>query len=185
MNLYKNLSIIFLILQSSCAFVLYNSKWTKTNLTWYVVQKNCPIDFFLFRRIVYNSIKMWETYGNLKFSELNCKFDCCKLADICVSFQNKNHSNIDNWNFDGKGGTLAHAFYPGPQSINGDVHIDVEENWNVLFLLSVMTHEIGHALGIQHSNVVKSIMTRWYQPLLTKDLFQDDKIAIYTLYKKH
>jgi len=34
-----------------------------------------------------------------------------ELCDIKISFCQKNHN--DSFDFDGKGGTLAHGFYPG------------------------------------------------------------------------
>ena len=52
------------------------------------------------------------------------------------------------------GKVVAHAFFPK----DGKIHFDEEETWNVnskegTDLLMTATHEIGHALGLGHSEV--------------------------------
>ncbi len=70
---------------------------------------------------------------------------------------------------DGRFGTLAHAFFPNPGSTAaGDVHFDTADPWQVLDgasgfdltqdIFQVMTHEIGHSIGLAHSVGVPSLM---------------------------
>ena len=63
-----------------------------------------------------------------------------------------------------RGGTLAHAF---PPVYGGDVHFADEEDWTVnIFrgtsLLMSTSHEIGHPLGLSHSDVKSSLMAPFY-----------------------
>jgi len=86
-------------------------------------------------------------------------------------------------NFDGAGGVLAHAFsIDSSASINGDIHIDNEENWVGSFdLATILLHEIGHSLGLGHSNVVGSVLEPFYAGPRFR-LSDDDIAGIQSIY---
>ena len=75
----------------------------------------------------------------------------------------------DGFPFDGKGGILAHTFYPAPpnpEPIAGDMHFDDSESWHIgsdTDLFSVALHELGHALGLGHSDNPAAVMYPYYQ----------------------
>lgn len=98
-------------------------------------------------------------------------YDDAKYTNVKISFENTVHG--DNFEFDGPGGILAHAFYPPI----GYIHLDESENFVVndfqhhikedqYSLFDVLLHEVGHTLGLRHSppngTLGESIMTPGY-----------------------
>jgi len=100
-------------------------------------------------------------------------------------------SHGDAYPFDGPGRVLAHTFYPSPpnpETIAGDLHFDEDEEWvagadlsiRSVDLYSVTLHELGHALGLAHSDVPGSVMYPYYRR--ASILTAEDINAIQTLY---
>lgn len=73
---------------------------------------------------------MWERVTPLTFKELPAVISSnqSSLADIMLLFASGFHGDMSL--FDGEGGSLAHAFYPGP-GMGGDTHFDADEHWTL------------------------------------------------------
>ena len=131
------------------------------------------------------SIRVQATLNHIRF--VNCFY----------SFGTRTHSGPGEEQcqllFDGPGNTLAHAYFPP----DGRIHFDDDEYFTVLgdptgwwwwrketrSFFYIAVHEIGHALGLRHSNVQGSIMwptARGGVPVL----HQDDIDGIRSLYGK-
>jgi hypothetical protein len=88
--------------------------------------------------------------------------------------------------FDGPGRTLAYTYFPSPpnpEPIAGDLYFDDDENWQIgldIDVFSVVLHELGHALGLGHSDVPGSVMYPYYRRATA--LAADDIASIQQLY---
>ncbi|KAI6675407.1 hypothetical protein NL676_003313 [Syzygium grande] len=103
-----------------------------------------------------------------------------------IGFERGDHGDGTINSFDGPGGTIAHAFRP----TIGLFHYDAGERWAVgpaagsqdIDLETVALHEIGHLLGLGHSDVEGAIMFSSISPGTTKGLREDDIQGIRALY---
>jgi hypothetical protein len=100
-------------------------------------------------------------------------------------------SHGDAYPFDGPGKVLAHTYYPSPpnpEPIAGDLHFDDAEEWvagqdltvRSVDVYSVSLHELGHALGLGHSDVPGAVMYPYYRRATT--LTTEDIRAVLGLY---
>lgn len=170
-------------------YALSGLKWKNKNLAWRVLNtpRDGKIQQNLVERIMTYAFKAWSDVTPLKFT-----METSGQVDMEVSFTTRHHE--DGYPFDGHGGTLAHAFFPGESPISGDTHFDDEEEWGygdtsgrTTDLFTVAVHEFGHALGLAHSADSESIMAPYYSGPKATDirnyiLPSDDQQAIQKLY---
>lgn len=92
--------------------------------------------------------------------------------------------------FDGPSGTLAWAYLPPQSNFSGQLlmKFDLDETWILnaadrgILYLNVATHEIGHLLGLEHSQVPKALMAAYYSVGIVKPQSNDDIPRIQALY---
>ncbi|XP_062410409.1 matrix metalloproteinase-17 [Sardina pilchardus] len=165
------------------------NKWNKRHLSWRV--RTFPKESALLgrdtvRALMYYALKVWSDIAPLNFHEV-----AGNEADIQIDFTKADHN--DGYPFDGPGGTVAHAFFPGERFTAGDTHFDDDEAWTFrspdshgMDLFAVAVHEFGHAIGLSHTSAIESIMRPYYQgPVgdpLKYDLPYEDKVRVWQLY---
>ncbi|XP_050499658.1 matrix metalloproteinase-2-like [Diabrotica virgifera virgifera] len=167
-------------------FTIHGSKWRYLNLTWSVRTRNVDnLNFDEVRYVISRALQVWSKHSKLTFQEVDSD-----KADILIYFHRGSHG--DNFPFDGPGKVLAHAFFPTGGWSSVEVHFDADEKWTTNFdnedgtnLFNVAAHEIGHSLGLSHSNVESALMYPWYKEMengYDYELPDDDKQAIQFLY---
>merc|ERR1712088_739483 len=120
-------------------YALQGSRWKVKDLTYRV--SKYPVKSRLTRREVDDTMRrafdIWEKETDLKFTRKNSG-----KVHIEIRFEKRSHGD--------------------------DAHFDDEEDWTVnthrgTSLLMTASHELGHSLGLSHSNVRSSLMAPFYR----------------------
>ncbi|XP_059916275.1 matrix metalloproteinase-15 [Gadus macrocephalus] len=189
-------------------YTLTGQQWDKDDLTYSLLKQNIPASLGAGRTAtaLRRAFDVWSQATPLTFQEVPADDNnihnnnnngggvsgngsaSAPLADILLLFASGFHGDMSL--FDGEGGSLAHAYYPGP-GMGGDTHFDADEPWTLdhedptgidLFLVAV--HELGHALGLEHSDHPDAVMAPFYTwtPTHNFTLSPDDRSAIQYIY---
>ncbi|CAF2595276.1 unnamed protein product [Rotaria sp. Silwood2] len=94
-------------------------KWSRSTLTWSLRNYSPHIGEAESRNIIQQAFDAWSQHIPLSVKEV-CS--ACS-ANIVVDFGQTEHG--DHYPFDGRGGTLAHAYFPE----DGRIHFDMDEPW--------------------------------------------------------
>jgi len=115
-----------------------------------------------FRTTVSEVLDAWGSVADVTFSAINVP-------------NQRNSIDIEFRELDGGGRTLAQAYLPDDVNsprIAGDIQFDVAESWEIgnslgsaaFDLALVLAHEVGHSLGLDHSNISGSVMSPSVSP---------------------
>jgi hypothetical protein len=162
-------------------YVVDGRRWARWQLSLTAENGIASINVGTVRQILDAASLEWARVSALRFQMGDAN------SDIRLRFASGAHG--DTQPFDGPGNVLAHAFFPPPNDFAGQIHMDADEHWSsaspnpngAIDLMSVVLHELGHALGLAHSNVREAVMYPYYSGI-RRTLHQDDIQGISALY---
>ena len=172
-----------------------NAKWDKKEITYSI--KSITKDFDKLRLALNLAMTSWDI-------EIPIKLKWVKYGgDITLEF-----SHIDQY-FTSQPGVLAYAYFPDSGALSGKIVFNDNYLWSIdgkpitaaeyikrtgklvsnmenMFstynILHTLIHEIGHSLGLVHSNYKTDVMYPFYNGVM--DLSDNDVIRITNKYGK-
>jgi hypothetical protein len=153
----------------------------RASLTYSITNLTSKLTPTEVRGEVDRALAEWAKYVDISFL-----YDAAATSSKHIQVQFAVGDHGDGYTFDGVRGALAHAFYPAPpnpEPVAGDLHLDDEEEWRIgndTDLYSVLLHEMGHTLGLGHSDNSGAVMYAYYRRVSV--LSVEDIAAIRELY---
>jgi len=191
--LFVWLVIIFSFMsRPASGYIIHEPGWDgsgrhSASLSYYFGPLTLDLPDTTIKSTLSGALDVWGQIVDITFSEV---YSPNLPSSIDFLFGTGDHG--DPYPFPGN--LLAHSYFPSPpnpEPLAGDVHFNDAFLWEVgdglgglaFDLEYVAIHEIGHSLGLDHSNVPDSVM--W--PVVSSDtvfsgLFQDDIDGILSLY---
>ncbi len=134
------------------------SQWNKLEIKFIFINGTNILSGNTEQDVVRQAFALWERETPLTFTETTNRSE----ADIVIGWAEGEHGDGDP--FDGPGDVLAHASFPNPYDDRQVfLHFDDDERWvnsdsQNVDLLTVAAHEIGHTLGLAHSDDPNALM---------------------------
>lgn len=154
------------------------SKWGTNKLTYYIKRRDNDLRSEVWDNIISEAFESWSGVAELHFTKV-----LSNKANLIIDVGS---GRADN--FDGPGKVLAWAYLPASANYRGQLlmKFDAGENWvvqgNGIKLKNVAAHEIGHLLGLVHSNKRMALMAPFYNPDISSPQQDDDIERIQKLY---
>lgn len=172
------------------SYVLGNAQehWSGGNVAWNYNPQNQPANLTTTEVLnaINTAIARWQGMCNLSFTYLGLT---SAVPDVRSTVSTIDQINVFGWGqlTDSMAvyGAYTKWWYDGNHAmLDADVVINTAFPWTAQDVESIMTHELGHVLGLNHSNVQASVMfaTPYNSYSYQRTLRGDDANACAALY---
>jgi len=161
-----------------------NTRAGHTHLQYYIDSRGNGFEENIWDLEIEKSFKSWEQVTNLSFEKVDGG-----EPDIFIGFSQRRRSG-----FGKTGGVLAWAELPSNRQYDGQLWsmFDTVEDWRLdpdpqqegVLFRAVCAHEIGHLLGLGHSQYKSALMYPYYNDFIETPQEKDDIPRIQRLYGK-
>lgn len=157
-------------------------KWAKTNLTYALANYVDGIPIDAQDKIFAAGCDAWSRVCGLSFKRTGDQ----QNADLLLSVSAERREDFGRRN-----GVLAWAELPPSDDWDDQLRIkfDDAELWRAasgtgagVILLNVWTHELGHAIGLDHSRIASALMAPYYAAEVARPVDPDDHSRAVELY---
>lgn len=160
-----------------------NRKWKHNSLTYIIINRDSDLPKEVWDNLISEAFDSWSEVADINFRRVDHSGNANIVIDV---------GSGPSHHFDGPSGTLAWAYLPPKEDFNGQLlmKFDTEEIWadkdlvQGTLLKNVAAHEIGHILGLTHSDKKMALMAPYYNKDISKPQQDDDIIRIQDLYGK-
>lgn len=135
--------------------------WAGGQISWYYNPLNQPSNLTTAGAL--NSINLatarWSGMCNVTFTYMGLT---STLPNLDGPASTVDRVNVFGWdvlrNENANYSAVTKSWWIGPGLIDADIVMNTSQPWTLPQLEGIMTHEIGHALGLAHSDVSASVM---------------------------
>ncbi|MCA9198231.1 MAG: matrixin family metalloprotease [Planctomycetales bacterium] len=106
-------------------------------------------------RAVEEGMALWASVAPVSFNE---RIDSGPAVSDSF-YSRRNHPDIRIGHHALGDTVLAHAYFPGNGGLDSDIHMDdSDRTWSQRTFFTTFTHELGHAIGLDHFDLTTAVM---------------------------
>ena len=158
--------------------------WNKTNLSYYIYNTSSHLTSQERNNAIQTALNKWSLYTSFTFEETTVPAN----ADIVFMWVTGEHGDEDPFGPDSSTSAHMKPEHSGYNMTKANIHYNDYKNWvvkvepdnNEIDLVHTTLHEVGHALGLDHSDLYASIMYQGKRE--GRDLYYDDLQGIWSIY---